>query len=305
MVFGEQDTAGDVARDLGTTLDLAHPEFTDPEIGWPPAPLDPIIKPELPGEGRWIPLGKDPFITPSFGLPSAFVTSFLRPDRERKDTRVYVTMWDPRQIALHMQAGTVEPLSATGEAGPGQIPRAPEVMRRVVAGFNGGFQAQHGEYGMQVDGVEYLPPKPYAATVMELRDGTTAFGSWPGPPSNDPKAELEVPQDILSFRQNLTALVEHGKYSPWGRGWWGGTPPAGGGQRPHDPQRVSCLTKEGFIAYFFGSDATSDALARAKTQRRRCDYAVHLDTRPGARGLRALRRGALEHVQASRPPAPA
>ena len=60
------------------------------------------------------------------------MTSFLRPDRERKDARVYMTLWDPRQLALHMQAGTVEPLSATGEAGPGQIPREPAVMKRVV-----------------------------------------------------------------------------------------------------------------------------------------------------------------------------
>jgi hypothetical protein len=282
-VLGDQDTASDVASDLGQNLDLTHPEYTDPEIGWPPEPIPPMITPPLPGEGQWIPLGKDPFITPSFGLPSAFVTSFVRPDRDRRDTRVYVTMWDPRQIALHMQAGTVEPLSATGEAGPGQIPRAPEIMRRVVAGFNGGFQAVHGEYGMQVDGVEYLPPKPYAATVMELRDGTTAFGSWPGPPNNDPKAELVVPQDILSYRQNLTALVEHGKVNPWGRGWWGGTPP-GWQDNIHTTRSGLCLTKEGFIGYFYGADASADALARAMIQAR-CDYAVHLDMNPGLVGF--------------------
>jgi hypothetical protein len=283
-IFGEQDTAGDVARDFGTlySTDLARPEFTDPEIGWPPEPLTPLITPPLPGEGKWIALGKDPFITPSYGLPSALVMSFIRPDRERKDARVYVTMWDPRQIALHMQAGTVEPLSATGEAGPGQIPRAPEIMRRVVAGFNGGFQAMHGEYGMQADGVLYLPPKPYAATVMELRDGTTAFGSWPGPPS-DPKQELEVPSDVLSYRQNLTALLEHGKYNPWGRGWWGGTPP-GWQDNIHTTRSGICLTKEGFVAYFYGSDVAADVLARAMIQAR-CDYAVHLDMNPGLVGF--------------------
>src|SRR6201999_288579 len=109
----------------------------------------------------------------------AFVTSFLRPDLQRTDVRVYVTLWDPRQVALHMEAGTVEPISATGEHGTGMIPRAPEVMEHVVAAFNGGFQAQHGEYGMQAESIEYLPPKAYAATVVELRDGSNGFGAWP------------------------------------------------------------------------------------------------------------------------------
>lgn len=282
-VFGDANTEGDVARELGTVADLARPEFTDPEIGWPPESIPPYITPAMPGEGKWIALGKDPFITPSFGLPSAFVTTFLRPDKERKEARVYVTMWDPRQIALHMQAGTVEPLSSTGEAGPGQIPRAPEVMRRVVAGFNGGFQAMHGEYGMQADGVLYLPPKPYAATVMELRDGTTAFGSWPGPQNGDPKAEMEVPADVLSYRQNLTALLEHGKYNPWGRTWWGGTPP-GWQDNIHTTRSGICLTKESFVAYFYGADVSADALARSMIQSR-CDYAVHLDMNPGLVGF--------------------
>jgi hypothetical protein len=49
----------------------------------------------------------------------------------------------------------------------------------VVGASNAGFQAQHGEFGMMADGVVYLPPKPYAATVAVLRDGTTAFGTWP------------------------------------------------------------------------------------------------------------------------------
>ena len=282
-IFGD-DTAAEVADELGTVAQLARPEYTDPEIGWPPAPLAPILSRPLPGEGKWISLGNDPFVTPSYGLPSALVTTYLRPDKEREDARVYVTIWDPRQIALHMQAGTVEPLSATGEAGPGLIPRAPEVMRRVVAGFNGGFQAMHGEYGMQADGVLYLPPKPYAATVMELRDGTTAFGSWPGlAPGMTSIAGMTVPDDVLSYRQNLTALIEHGKVNPWGRTWWGGTPP-GWQDNIHTTRSGICLTKERFVGYFYGADVSADALARAMLAAR-CDYAVHLDMNPGLVGF--------------------
>ena len=269
-------SASDVANDLGASNKpsdvVAAP---DPEIGWPPSPLVPVLSPPLPGEGRWILLDHDPFITSGPGLPPAFVTTFVRTDRERTDTRVYITLWDPRQIALHMVAGTVEPVSASGEAGPGLIPRVPEVMRRLVGGFNGGFQALHGEYGMQADGVEYLPPKPFAATVLELRDGSTGFGAWP-------ESSL-VPDDVLGFRQNLTAIVQNEKWNPWGRTWWGGTPP-GWQDNIHTTRTGVCLTRERSIGYFFGADLSAEALGRAMIQAR-CDFGIHLDMNPGLAGF--------------------
>ena len=274
--FFVQDTsAHDVAEDLGGANVTQAPVFIDPEIGWPPPPLKPILSPPLPGEGQWITLDKDPFITLPPGLPSPFVTTYLRTDKDRRDTRIYMTMWDPRVIALHMVAGTVEPVSATGEAGPGVIPRAPEVMKRVVAGFNGGFQAMHGEYGMQADGVLYLPPKPYAATVIELRDGTTGFGAWP--------RSTEVPDEVLSFRQNLTALVQNDHFNPWGRVWWGGTPP-GWADTIHTTRSGLCLTKENFVAYFFGNEISAEVLASAMLGAR-CAFGIHFDMNPGLVGF--------------------
>jgi hypothetical protein len=174
-----------------------------------------------------------------------------------------------------MEAGTVEPVSATGEAGPGQIPRTPEVVRHVVAGFNGGFQATHGEFGMQANGVLYLPPKPYAATVLELRDGTTAFGAWP--------KDSTVPEEVLSFRQNMTFMVQNDKYNPWGRGWWGGVPP-GWHDAIHTTRSGLCLTKEGYVAYLFGHDIGPEPLGRAMLQAR-CQEGIHLDMNPGLAGF--------------------
>jgi hypothetical protein len=273
-VLGEGDTAGDVQHDM-EGLGGQAATYSDPEIGWPPAPVAPILTPALKGEGEWIVLDKDPFLTNVAGAPPAFATTFVRADKERMETRVYMTMWDPRQIALHMEAGTVEPVSSTGEAGPGMIPRTPEVMRRVVAGFNGGFQALHGEYGMQASGVMYLPPKPYAATVMELRDGTTAFGSWPSSP--------DVPPNVLSYRQNLTALIEKGRFNPWGRTWWGGTP-KGWEDDIHTTRSGICLTTEGFVGYFWGNGISAPVLA-ASMIAARCSYAIHLDMNPGLAGF--------------------
>jgi hypothetical protein len=252
-------SAKDIASDLGSLSKGKAVTYTDPETGWPPAPMKPFINPPLATEGTWVLLEGDPFILTNPGAPAAFATGFVRTDRERLYTRVYVTVWDPRQVEIHMMAGTVEPMGASGETGPGVIPRTPEVMGRVVAGLNGGFQALHGEFGMMGDGIMYLPPKPYAATVAALRDGSTGFGEWP--------ADDTVPDFILSYRQNLTVLVKDEKFNPYRRTWWGGTPP-GQADKVHTTRSGICLTREDFVAYFYGAELSAEALAQGMIQAR-------------------------------------
>ncbi|MDP9152228.1 MAG: hypothetical protein M3O36_20070 [Myxococcota bacterium] len=290
--FSGATTSEEVQDELGLRRPAAGASpFSDPDVGWPPQPIKPLVAPPLAGEGRWITLDRDPFITPTpGGGDPAFVTSFLRPDPRRPDVRVYVTLWDPRQIALHMEAGTVEPISANGEHGPGLVPRTPAVLKRLVAAFNGGFQAQHGEYGMFAGGIEYLPPKPYAATVLELRDGSNAFGAWPGPQPDHP-ASANAPSDgasavldgVIGFRQNLTALVQDGRFNPWGRSWWGGTPP-GWPDQIHSARSGICLTKEGFAGYFYSTSISAEDLAQGMIASR-CSFGIHLDMNPGHAGF--------------------
>ena len=277
-VFATPTTSEDVSEELGLKANSPSTPaaFTDPDVGWPPAPIKPVVATPLPGEGQWIALDHDAFITHSAsGSAPAIVTTFIRPSPHREDARVYVTLWDARQIALHMEAGTVEPISATGEHGPGLIPRTPETMKHVVAAFNGGFQAQHGEYGMQANGVEYLPPKPYAATVAELRDGSIGFGAWPGTGGSS--------DDFVALRQNLTALVQDGRFNPWGRVWWGGTPP-GWPDQIHSARSAICLTTEGFVGYFYSTSISAEDLA-AGMLAARCSFGIHLDMNPGHAGF--------------------
>lgn len=266
----------EVAADLGDIVSRNPPTtFTDPETGWPPPPIEPFLRKPMEGEGKWIALENDPFIPTNPGVPPAFLTSFVRTDRERSYTRIYVTMWDPRQVQLHMVAGSVEPKGASGEAGPGMIPRKPEVMERVVAGLNGGFQAMHGEWGMMGDGVMYLPPKPFAATIAESSDEDTLFGTWPN--------DETIPLGIVGYRQNLTPLVMDGKINPYRRTWWGGTPPEWE-DRVNTTRTGICLTKEGFVAYFYGNEIDMMPVAQAMVQAR-CQYGLHLDMNPGHTGL--------------------
>lgn len=252
---------------------------TDPETGWPPPPIPPLVSPPLPDEGSWLALDQDPFVRTNADAPPPLVTAYFRGDGARPDCSVYVVEWDPRQVDLDMTPGTEEPQSATGETGTGMIPRKPEIMSRLLGAFNGAFQSTHGDYGMMVDGSVLVPPKPYSATIARLEDGTTGFGTWP--------EDLTVPTTFASFRQNLTPLVADGKYNPYGREWWGGVP-HDWEDETHTVRSAVCLTREGFIAYFYATKIDPAHLGRVLTAAR-CDYGIHLDMNQGHTGLELYR----------------
>lgn len=275
------DGAQAVAEELGTLYSAASSDTTDPETGWPPPPMEPMLSPPLKGEGKWASLANDPFILKNPGAPAPFVFSFIRTDRKRMYSQVFVTLWDPRQIELHIVSGTVEPKSATGETGTGVVPRKPEVLSRFVGAFNGGFQTMHGEFGMMAGRVAYLPPKPYGATVARLTDSSTGFGSWP--------ESRRVPDYIDSYRQNMTALIVDEKVNPYKRHWWGGVPP-GWTEESRTVRSGVCMTRENFVGYFYGASVDPDVLALAM-QRARCTYGVHLDMNAGHTGLEFYRVG--------------
>lgn len=285
-VFGAPDTAEAVAEELA--MPEAIPEeriamltVTDPELGWPPAPLTPLIEqPAVEGEGGWIPVVDDPFVNAYPNAPPAFYQTFLRSDAERPYTRVYVTIWDPRQVQMRIQSGVHEPESATGQRGTGMVPREPQVLRRLVGAFNGGFQSLHGEFGMMAAGRIYLPPKPWAATVAVFDDGRVGMGSWPAPDwrgrfYDERLANRQIPEGMVDMRQNLTSVVEDGVYNPWERWYWGAAP------RQVEEQTFTtrsgmCLTGEGFLAYFWSQGVGPEALGEAMV-RTRCVRSLHLD----------------------------
>lgn len=247
-------------------------------LGLPPAPLKPVLPEPLAGEGEWLPLSDDPFVLQNEQAPPAFYQTFIRVDPEREFTRVYVTLWDPRQVDLHIAMGTREPESATGETGDGVIPRDPDLIGRIVGAFNGGFQALHGEFGMMADGRVYLPPKPFAATVAVYADGRAAMGSWPGPTDgawDEATANAQIPESVVSLRQNLTSVVEDGEYNPWQRWWWGAAP-TWAAEQTYIHRSGLCLTEEGYWAYLWGEAMGPDELGRAMLATR-CARGMHLD----------------------------
>ncbi len=285
-VFGAPDTAEAVAEELAMPEEvpeerIAMLTITDPELGWPPAPLEPLIQqPSVEGEGGWIPVVDDPFVNSYPNAPPAFYQTFLRSDAERQYTRVYVTIWDPRQVQLRIQSGVHEPESATGQRGTGMVPREPRVLERLVGAFNGGFQSLHGEFGMMAAGRVYLPPKPWAATVAVFDDGRVGMGSWPAPDwrgryYDENLANRQIPEGMVDMRQNLTSVVEDGRYNPWERWYWGAAPRQVE-EQTYTTRSGMCLTSEGFLAYFWSQGVGPEALGEAMV-RTRCVRSLHLD----------------------------
>ncbi|MBM4364097.1 MAG: hypothetical protein FJ104_15560, partial [Deltaproteobacteria bacterium] len=247
--------------------------------GWPPAPLPAPAEPPLDGEGRWIVLDGDPYVGIEHEGPPALLTTFLRGDGDRMDSYVYVVAWDPRQIELDLVAGTEEPVSATGETGSGLVPREPRRIERLVAAFNGGFQSTHGAHGLRAEGKLLVPPLPYAATVARLADGSVGFGVWPD--------SVEVPAEIVAFRQNLSPLLLDGAANPYGRTFWGGVP-EGWEDETRTVRSALCLAKAGHVAYFYGTKIDPRHLTETLVAAG-CDTALHLDMNQGHTGLELYR----------------
>ncbi len=248
--------------------------------GWPPPPLKPILRRPLKGEGKWVEV-QGPFLRRRKGQPSYFAMTFVRSDRERLFSRVYFVAWDPRRLDLRLAGGTREPRPSPRTPGEGQIPRDPKILGRLVGAFNGGFQSIHGDFGMMVKGKVFSPPKPWAATVARLADGSTGFGTWDG------KAKFGwIPEWIHSFRQNLTPLVEDGVYNPWRRGSWGGGAGfiTGSGPKAHIVRSGLCLHKSGHVMFVLGNPVDGPILGRTM-HKVGCAYGMELDINKGHVGF--------------------
>ena len=248
------------------------------EAHWPPPRIQTIWKEPEEGEGAWtvpdVPFArKVPGVTAD--APAAFYRTFVRPDEERPYAKVLLVAMDLRQLDLDMEAGVEDPEPLTGPHGSGRIPREPAVYKRVAAAFNGAFKTEHGHYGMMVHKRVLLPPVPGSATVVVLDDGRVGFGSW----GADRKVGGIVGVDdgaIVSFRQNLDALLDRGQVNPTGRNMWGFTLPGKGVQT----ERTGlCVTTSGHLLYAWGDDVSATSLAKAMKMAG-CDYAMHLDMNP-------------------------
>ncbi len=257
-----------------TGADAAH---------WPPPAIRTIWKTSEPGEGEWQSprlswMRKVPGVDAQ--APSPFYRTFVRPDEERPYAKVLLVAMDMRQLELGMEAGVEDPKPLAGPHGSGRIPRDPQTSTRVVAAFNGAFKTEHGNYGMMVNRRVLLPPQPGAASIVVTRDQRVGLGSW-GPTREVSGIRGVADADIVSFRQNLDALLDNGEINPTKRALWGYTLPGSGTQTERSGV---CVTGDGHLAYAWGEDVSATTLARAMKMAG-CVYGMHLDMNPHHTGF--------------------
>jgi len=151
-------------------------------------------------DGRWQPVGT------RAGKGGAIYRTIVHPDSERVYAELFVFALDLSKLSVHAVAGSVEPKSA--EPGPraprpGVIPEADRA--ELVASFNGGFKAEHGQFGMMVDCTELLAPKPKSCTFAATRDGELRIAPW---------SELATNPEFGWWRQTPGCMVQGGELHP-------------------------------------------------------------------------------------------
>jgi hypothetical protein len=156
------------------------------------------------GDGVWVPVA-DP------ARPAAdtvLYKTLIHPDRERSWAELYVVAMDLRRLRVLAAPGTLEPEASTPEgrryARRGVVPV--EHRESLVAVFNGGFKAEHGHYGMRVDGVTLLPPRDRACTFAAYDDDTMRIATW--------TALADGAERMTWWRQTPSCMVENGKLHP-------------------------------------------------------------------------------------------
>lgn len=150
----------------------------------------------LTGEGIW-----QPYLVNPAGDVVA-VRTFLQPDAERPYAIAAVVAFDLTQTSLHYVLGSEEPALADGPRGYGFMDEAHKQPGTLLATFNGGFMASHGEYGAMADGLVTLPAKDGYATVTMGDDGRVQIGEWGG--------DIPAGGDYQSWRQNARLITQNG-----------------------------------------------------------------------------------------------
>jgi hypothetical protein len=166
--------------------------------GWPPLNL--AAPGNTPGEGQWTAYLRD-----ANGNVDAYRT-FLDPDPMRPYASVAVVAFNLQATRLHFVLGYEEPVSSVYIPRPARIPASDMVAGKILAAFNGGFKAQHGHFGVMLNGVTLIPPRDGFGTVAIYDDGTVRLGAW--------GSDITPSPQIVAWRQNGPLIIQNGQINP-------------------------------------------------------------------------------------------
>jgi hypothetical protein len=155
------------------------------------------------------------------GEPIYMMKTLLHPDAGRSWAEVFVVAVDLRRVRLYAVAGTREPAADSPEGEKYErtalIPSNHD--EELLAAFNGGFMTEHGGYGMKIDGVTLVKPKPNACTIAVYDDDAVRIAPWRELAADEPRMRW--------FRQAPECMWAHDVLHPGlvgGKGLkWGAT----------------------------------------------------------------------------------
>ena len=151
-----------------------------------------------PGDGEWVKV-PDPRRPEA---PAVLYKTLLHPDIFRSWADLFVVAASLDSAVLHARAGTGEPRADPGAPAidrTGRVP--PEDLPLLLAAFNGGFMAEHGHYGMRVDNVNILKPKPKSCTIVGYTNDTVEIAAWESVSSSEGRMRW--------FRQTPACMYEN------------------------------------------------------------------------------------------------
>lgn len=168
------------------------------QAAYEPPNIKPIIHPALKGEGIWQKAGAK--VGPQ---PPVLLTTF-RSDPEYPQFVAGVAWMDSTRTELTYVPGTVEPPEPLEDRGTGEVP--PNMRKRLVATFNGGFPLETSNAGLIYRGKVKETMVNGIATVVVYRGGKVDIVKW----NHGPRA----PKNVWMAKQNLPPIIYEGKINP-------------------------------------------------------------------------------------------
>jgi hypothetical protein len=178
-----------------TPTNTPTPTANPTAVPWTLPALSPYT--DLSGEGVW-----QPYLYNSTGDVVGLRT-FLLPDPDRPYATVAIVAFDLKQTSLHYVLGVDEPKLPDGPGGSGTIPTQDKQPDQLLAAFNGGFMATHGEYGAMSNGTIALPAKIPYGTVAIYENGDIQIGEW--------GSDILPDGAFAGWRQNARMVVHNGQ----------------------------------------------------------------------------------------------
>jgi hypothetical protein len=151
----------------------------------------------LAGEGVWHPVGR------RVGTYPAVYETWVRPDAVHTSLVIGVAWMDTKLLRATLYSGSTIP---GGGPYTHSAPISPRASKSLVAAFNAGFLMDNAQGGYYTDGKTVMPLRRGAASFVVYRNGTADIAKW--------GRDATMTPNVVSVRQNLALLVDHGKPVP-------------------------------------------------------------------------------------------